>query len=262
MIYLKTDDDLVFLRESGQIVAKALGEVAAYIKPGITTKFLDSIAEDYIRSCDAVPSFLHYNGFPASLCISLNDVVVHGIPSKDQILREGDIVSVDCGAFKNGFHGDSAYTFRVGDVAPQTEALLRTTKESLYQGISMAVEGKRVGDVGYAVQDYCQRRGYSVVREMVGHGVGRDLHEAPEVPNTGKRGSGPQLKAGMVIAIEPMINMGTRQIVMERDGWTVRTADRKPSAHFEHTVAITKNGQPEILTSFDFIQQVLGDRFI
>ncbi|HET9571445.1 MAG TPA: type I methionyl aminopeptidase [Bacteroidales bacterium] len=262
MIYLKTDDDLVKLRESGQIVAKALGTVAKYIKPGITTKYLDQIAEEYIRSCGAVPSFLNYNGFPASLCISLNDVVVHGIPNKEQILKEGDIVSVDCGAVKNGFHGDSAYTFRVGEVSSETEALLRTTKESLYQGIMQAVEGKRVGDIGYAVQEYCQRRGYTVVREMVGHGVGRNLHEDPEVPNVGKRGSGPQLKAGMVIAIEPMINLGSRNIVMERDGWTVRTADRKPSAHFEHTVAIRKNGGAEILTSFDYIQQVLGDRFI
>jgi len=243
-------------------VAKALGTVAEYINPGITTKYLDQIAEEYIRSCGAVPSFLNYNGFPASLCISLNDVVVHGIPTKEQVLQEGDIVSVDCGALKNGFHGDSAYTFRVGDVSKETEALLRTTKESLYQGIAQAVEGKRVGDIGFAVQEYCQRRGYTVVREMVGHGVGRNLHEDPEVPNVGKRGSGPQLKAGMVIAIEPMINMGSRNIVMERDGWTVRTADRKPSAHFEHTIAIRKNGGAEILTSFDYIQQVLGDRFI
>jgi methionyl aminopeptidase len=178
------------------------------------------------------------------------------------VLKEGDIVSVDCGAYKNGFHGDSAYTFRVGDVSPEVEALLRTTKESLYQGIAQSLEGKRVGDIGYAVQEYCQRRGYTVVREMVGHGVGRNLHEDPEIPNVGKRGSGPQLKAGMVIAIEPMINMGTRNIVMERDGWTVRTADHKPSAHFEHTLAIRKNGGAEILTSFDYIQQVLGDRFI
>lgn len=262
MIYLKTDDDLVYLRESGQIVAKALGTVAELIKPGITTKYLDQIAEEFIRSCGAVPSFLNYNGFPASLCISLNDVVVHGIPTKDQVLKEGDIVSVDCGAFKNGFHGDSAYTFRVGDVSKETEALLRTTKESLYQGIAQSLEGKRVGDIGFAVQEYCQRRGYTVVREMVGHGVGRNLHEDPEVPNVGKRGSGAQLKAGMVIAIEPMINMGSRNIVMERDGWTVRTADHKPSAHFEHTIAIRKNGGAEILTSFDYIQKVLGDRFI
>jgi methionyl aminopeptidase len=262
MIYLKTEDDLVFLRESGDIVAKALGEVAKYIQPGVTTKYLDQIAEDFIRSCGAEPSFLNYNGFPASLCISLNEVVVHGIPSVHTVLSEGDIVSVDCGALKNGFHGDSAYTFRVGEVKEEIVTLLKTTKESLYKGIEQAVEGKRIGDIGNAVQEYCQRRGYTVVREMVGHGVGRHLHEDPEVPNVGKRGSGPQLKKGMVIAIEPMINMGSRNIVIERDGWTVRTLDRKPSAHFEHTISISKNGEAEILTSFDYIQQVLGDRFI
>ncbi|MDD4921589.1 MAG: type I methionyl aminopeptidase [Bacteroidales bacterium] len=262
MIYLKTEDDLVFLRESGEIVAKALGEVAKYIQPGVTTKYLDQIAEDFIRSCGAEPSFLNYNGFPATLCISVNEVVVHGFPSVHAILKEGDIVSVDCGACKNGFHGDSAYTFRVGEVKEEVVALLRTTKESLYKGIEQAVEGKRIGDVGYAVQEYCQRRGYTVVRELVGHGVGRDLHEDPEVPNVGKRGSGLQLKAGMVIAIEPMINLGTRNVVMERDGWTVRTADRKPSAHFENTVAIRKDGAAEILTSFDYIQKALGNRFI
>lgn len=262
MIYLKTEDDLVFLRESGEIVAKALGEVAKYIQPGVTTKYLDQIAEEFIRSCGAEPSFLNYNGFPASLCISVNEIVVHGFPSVDTILKDGDIVSVDCGAYKNGFHGDSAYTFRVGDVKEEVVALLRTTKESLYKGIEQAVEGKRIGDIGNAVQDYCQRRGYSVVREMVGHGVGRDLHEDPEVPNAGKRGCGYQLKSGMVIAIEPMINMGTRHIIIERNGWAVRTADRKPSAHFENTVAIRKNGAAEILTTFDYIKEVLGDRFI
>jgi methionyl aminopeptidase len=262
MIYLKTDEELILLRESGQIVAKALGEVAAYIKPGITTKYLDQIGEECIRSYGAIPSFLNYNGFPASLCISLNEVIVHGIPSEDRVLKEGDIVSVDCGAKKNGFHGDSAYTFRVGDVNVETEALMKATKESLYMGISQVVEGKRIGDIGYAIQEYCQRRGYTVVREMVGHGVGRNLHEDPEVPNVGKRGSGPQMKAGMVLALEPMINLGSRNVVMERDGWTVRTADRKPSAHYEHTVVVRKNGGAEILTSFDYIRQVLGDRFI
>lgn len=262
MIYLKTEQDLVYLRESGTIVAKALGEVAKYVQPGVTTKYLDQIAEDCIRSFGAEPSFLNYNGFPATLCISINEVVVHGIPSVSAVLKDGDIVSVDCGAYKNGFHGDSAYTFRVGEVDEKVVTLLRTTKESLYQGIEQAVEGKRIGDISNAVQDYCQKRGYSVVREMVGHGVGRNLHEEPEVPNAGKRGSGPQFKAGMVIAIEPMINMGSRNIIIERDGWTTRTADRKPSAHFEHTVAIRKDGAAEILTSFDYIQKVLGDRFI
>ncbi len=262
MIYLKTEDELSLLRESGQIVAKALGEVAKYIQPGVTTKFLDSIGEETIRSYGATPSFLHYNGFPASLCISVNEVVVHGIPSETIFLKEGDIVSVDCGAYKNGFHGDSAYTFRVGDVSPATVALLKTTKESLYEGIKQAVEGKRIGDIGNVVQDYCQRRGYTVVRELVGHGVGKNLHEEPDVPNVGKRGSGVQMRNGMVIAIEPMINMGTRNVVIERDGWTVRTMDRKPSAHFEHTVAVCKGRDAEVLTSFDYIQDVLGDRFI
>jgi len=262
MIYLKTEEDLVFLRESGEIVAKTLGEVAKYIKPGVTTKYLDQIAEDFIRSFGAVPSFLNYNGFPATLCISINEVVVHGIPSVGTVLKDGDIVSVDCGALKNGFHGDSAYTFRVGDVKEEIVDLLKTTKESLYKGIEQAVEGKRIGDIGHAVQEHCQKRGYSVVREMVGHGVGRHLHEEPEVPNSGKRGSGPQMKAGMVIAIEPMINLGTKNIIIERDGWTTRTADRKPSAHFENTIAIRNNQAAEILTSFDYVQQVLGDRFI
>lgn len=261
MIYLKTDEEIELLRESNLIVARTLAEVAKYIQPGVTTKYLDQIGEDYIRSCGAVPSFLNYNGYPASLCISVNDVVVHGIPSVNQVLKDGDIVSVDCGAYKNGFHGDSTYTFRVGDVDEKVVSLLRTTKESLYLGIEQAVEGHRLGDIGNAIQTHCQRRGYSVVREMVGHGVGRHLHEEPEVCNFGKRGSGPMLKSGMVLAIEPMINMGNRRIVIESDGWTTRTADRKHSAHFEHTVAVRK-GKADILSSFDYIQEVLGDRFI
>ena len=262
MIFIKTEDELNLLRKSGQIVAKALGEVAKYIKPGVTTKFLDGIGEETIRSYGAIPSFLNYNGFPSSLCISVNEVVVHGIPSESIVLKEGDIVSVDCGALKNGFHGDSAYTFCVGDVEPAIIELLKTTKESLYKGIEEAIDGKRIGDIGNAVQEYCQRRGYTVVRELVGHGVGRSLHEEPEVPNVGKRGSGVRLKQGMVIAIEPMINMGTRHVVIENDGWTVRTLDRKPSAHFEHTVAVTKGQGAQLMTSFEYIQQVLGDRFI
>lgn len=262
MIFLKTEDELSLLRESGQIVAKALGEVAKYIKPGVTTKYLDSVGEETIRSFGAEPSFLNYNGFPASLCISINEVVVHGIPSEKIFIKEGDIVSVDCGAYKNGFHGDSAYTFRVGDIDPAMTALLKATKESLYLGIEQAVEGKRIGDVGHSIQDYCQRHGYTVVRELVGHGVGRHLHEEPDVPNVGKRGSGVLLKNGMVIAIEPMINMGTKNVVIERDGWTVRTLDRKPSAHFEHTVAIRKGHDAEVLTSFEYIKDVLGDQFI
>lgn len=262
MIYLKTEDEISLLRESGQIVAKALGEVAKYVKPGVSTRYLDSIGEETIRSYGAIPSFLNYNGFPSSLCISVNEVVVHGFPLEKVFLEEGDIVSIDCGALKNGFHGDSAYTFRVGEVKDEVFALLKTTKESLYKGIEQAVEGKRIGDIGNAVQEYCQRRGYTVVRELIGHGVGRNLHEDPDVPNVGKRGSGVQLKSGMVIAIEPMINLGTKNVVIERDGWTVRTLDRKPSAHFEHTVAVRKGKEAEILTSFDFIKEVLGERFI
>jgi len=262
MIYLKTEEEIGLLRESGKIVAKALGEVAAYVNPGVNTKYLNDIAEETIRSYGAVPSFLNYNGFPYTLCISVNEVIVHGFPSEKVYLQEGDIISVDCGAFKNGFHGDSAYTFRVGDVSDEVLALLKTTKESLYLGIEQAVEGKRMGDIGNAIQEYCQRRGYTVVRELIGHGVGKNLHEAPDVPNVGKKGSGVQLKNGMVIAIEPMINLGTRNIVMERDGWTVRTLDRKPSAHFEHTIAIRKGREAEILTSFDYIKEVLGERFI
>ena len=261
MIYLKTDEEIELLRESNLIVARTLAEVAKYIQPGVTTKYLDQIGEDYIRSCGAVPSFLNYNGYPASLCISVNDVVVHGIPSVNQVLKDGDIVSVDCGAYKNGFHGDSSYTFRVGDVDEKVVSLLRVTKEALYLGIEQAVDGHRLGDVSNAVQNHCQRKGYSVVREMVGHGIGSHLHEEPEVPNYGKKGSGPMLKSGMVIAIEPMINMGNRHIMIERDGWTARTTDRKPSAHFEHTVAIRK-GKADILSSFDYIKEVLGDRFI
>lgn len=261
MIYLKTEEEIDFLRESNQIVAKALAEVAKFIQPGVTTKYLDQIGEEYIRSCDALPSFLNYNGYPASLCISVNEVVVHGIPSVHQVLREGDIVSVDCGAYKNGFHGDSAYTFCVGEVSEALLNLMRTTKEALYLGIEQAVEGNRLGDIGHAVQQHCQRRGYTVVREMVGHGIGRNLHEEPEVANVGKKGAGPLLKTGMVLAIEPMINMGKRNIVIENDGWTVRTSDRKPSAHFEHTVAVRK-AKAEVLSSFDYLKEVIGDRFI
>lgn len=261
MIYLKTDEEIELLRESNQIVARTLAEVGKYIQPGVTTKYLDQIGEDFIRSCGAVPSFLNYNGFPASLCISVNDVVVHGIPSVNQVLKDGDIVSVDCGAYKNGFHGDSCYTFRVGDVDEKVVSLLRITKESLYLGIEQAVEGHRLGDISHAVQNHCQRKGYSVVREMVGHGIGRHLHEEPEVPNYGKKGSGPMLKSGMALSIEPMINMGNRHIMIERDGWTARTTDRKPSAHFEHTVVVRK-GKADIMSSFDYIEEVLGDRFI
>lgn len=260
MIYLKTDEEIELMRESNLLVGKTLGELAKWIAPGITTLKLDAIAEEFIRDHDAVPGFKGYGGFPSTLCISVNEVIVHGFPSS-YTLQEGDIVSVDCGTVKNGFNGDSAYTFCVGDVAPEVLKLLKTTKESLYIGIEHAIEGKRIGDISNAVQEYCEKRGYSVVREMCGHGIGKKLHEDPEVPNYGRRGTGPLLKNGMCIAIEPMINLGSRNVVIENDGWTCRTKDRKPSAHFEHTIAI-RNGKADILSSFEFIEQILKDKSI
>lgn len=260
MIYLKTNEEIELMRESNLLVGMTLGEMAKWVAPGITTLKLDKIAEEFIRDHGAVPGFLGYGGFPNSLCISVNENVVHGIPSS-YVLRDGDIVSIDCGAVKNGFNGDSAYTFCVGEVAEETKALLKATKESLYIGIENAVEGKRIGDIGRAIQIYCEGKGYSVVRELCGHGVGKALHESPEVPNYGRRGTGPVLKNGMCIAIEPMINLGSRNIVVERDGWTVRTRDRKPSAHFEHTVAIC-GGKADILSSFKYVEDVLGDKSI
>ncbi len=261
MIYLKTDEEIELLREANLVVARTLGEVAKWVAPGVTTRRLNQIADEYIRSQEAVPGFLGLYGFPASVCISVNEVVVHGIPS-NYALREGDIVSVDCGAVtKAGYNGDSTYTFYVGEVSDEVRRLLVTTKESLYVGIEHAVPGNRIGDIGNAVQSYCEHRGYSVVREMCGHGVGRKLHEDPEVPNYGRRGTGPLIKNGMTIAIEPMINMGSKNIVVERDGWTTRTRDRKPSAHFEHSIAV-HHGKPDILSSFDYVKEVLGDRFI
>lgn len=261
MIYLKTDDEIALMRESNLLVGKTLGEVARWIAPGVTTLRLDQIAEEFIRDNGGIPGFKGYGGFPFTLCISVNENIVHGFPSS-YVLREGDIVSVDCGAIVGGYNGDSAYTFPVGEVAPEIMALLKTTKESLYLGIEKAVAGNRIGDISNAVQTYCEARGYSVVRELCGHGIGRKLHEEPEVPNYGRRGCGPLLKKGMCIAIEPMINLGSRNIVIERDGWTTRTRDRKPSAHYEHTVAITENGAAEILSSFDYIEEVLGENRI
>lgn len=257
MIYLKSDEEIELLRISNQIVAKTLAEIAKIIAPGVSTAQLDKVAEEFIRDNGAVPGFLGYGGFPGSICTSVNDQVVHGIPSDKVILQDGDIISVDCGAYINGFHGDSAYTFCVGDVKPEIRELLRTTKESLYKGIEQAQEGRRLGDLGYAIQNYCESKGYSVVREMIGHGVGRNLHESPEVPNYGRKGNGPMLKSGMTIAIEPMINLGSRHLVFEKDGWTTRTLDRKPSAHFEHSVAIRK-GKADILSSFEYIEQITG----
>lgn len=260
MIYLKTDEEIELLREANLVVARTLAEVAKVIAPGVTTLKLDAVAEEYIRSQGAVPGFKGYGGFPGTLCVSVNENVVHGIPS-NYALREGDIVSVDCGAVKDGFNGDSTYTFCVGEVSEEVKNLLRTTKESLYIGIEKAVEGNRIGDIGHAVQEYCEKRGYSVVRELCGHGVGKRLHEEPDVPNYGRKGTGPLIKNGMVIAIEPMINMGSKNIVIERDGWTCRTKDRKPSAHFEHTIAV-HGGKPDILSSFAYVEEVLGDKSI
>lgn len=260
MIFLKTDEEIELMRESNRLVGMTLGELAKHIKPGVTTLQLDKIAEEFIRSHGAIPSFLGYNGFAGSICASVNNVVVHGIPG-EYVLQDGDIISVDCGTEKNGFCGDSAYTFCVGEVAEDTKALLRTTKEALYLGIEKAVEGNRVGDIGETIQSYCEKRNYSVVRELVGHGIGRKMHESPEVPNYGRRGTGPMLKKGMCIAIEPMINMGSRNVVFESDGWTVRTKDRKMSAHYEHTVAI-REGKADILSTFEFIEAVLGENKI
>ena len=257
MIYLKTEAEVELLRENNLLVSETLAELGKHIRPGITTLELDKIGEDFIRSRGAIPGFLGYNGFPNTLCISVNEQVVHGIPS-DLVLKEGDIVSVDCGTFMKGFYGDSAYTFAVGKIAPEVEKLLSVTKEALYKGVAQAKPGNRIGDVGSAVQEHAESNGFSVVREMVGHGLGRKMHEEPEVPNYGARGRGPLLKPGMVICIEPMINMGSRYIVFERDGWTVRTKDRKPAAHFEFAVAITKDG-PDVLTDFKVIEQAINN---
>jgi methionyl aminopeptidase len=257
MIYFRSDEEIALIKISAQVLGKAHAEVAKIIRPGITTKELDIVAETFIKDNGGTPSFLGYNKFPASLCISVNDVVVHGFPSRYE-LRDGDIVSIDCGVKLNGYHSDSAYTYPIGEVSPAVRRLLSRTKQSLYVGLEKAVEGNRVGDIGYAIQTYTEKFGYSVVRELVGHGVGQDLHEAPEVPNYGKRGQGPRLHEGMILAIEPMINFGKKGVVQERDGWTIRTVDRKPSAHFEHTVAVRK-GKPEILTTFEYIEEVTAN---
>ena len=257
MIYLKTNEEIELLRENNILVSKALAEVGKYIKPGVTTKELNKIAEDFIRSHGAIPSFLGYEGYPASACISVNEQVVHGIPS-DYVIKEGDIVSVDLGTFMKGFNGDSAYTFAVGEISDDVRRLLEVTKEALYKGTAQAKAGNRVGDISAAVQEYAESFGYGVVRELEGHGLGRKMHEAPGVPNYGMRGRGPLLKEGMVICIEPMITMGNRAIVFERDGWTVRTRDRKPAAHYEFAVAIRKDG-PDVLTDFGIIENALNN---
>lgn len=256
MIYYKTKEEIELIRESSLLVGKTIAEVAKSIKPGVTTLQLDSIAEQFIKDHNAMPSFLGYSGFPNSLCISVNDVVVHGVPSK-YVIKEGDIISVDCGVFKNGFHGDSAYSFAVGEIGEDKRKLLAVTLESLLKGIEKVKVGNRIGDVSFAIQQHAEINGYGVVRELVGHGLGKDLHEKPEVPNFGKQGRGQKILEGLVIAIEPMINMGTKNVVHENDGWTIRTQDRKVSAHFEHTVAVTSSGV-DVLSSFEEIEKVIN----
>ena len=255
MIHYKTKEEIELMRISSQLVSKTLAHIAAHIKEGISTMELNGIAEDFIKANGATPSFKGYGNpaFPYACCMSVNDAVVHGFPTKEP-LKDGDIVSVDVGVFKNGFHGDSAYTFAIGNIADEIKHLMTDTKASLYKGIEKAVHGNRVGDIAYAVQEYTERqRGYGVVRELVGHGLGRHLHEDPQVPNYGKRGTGAKLKEGMVIAIEPMINLGTKKVYHDKDGWTIRTEDGKPAAHYEHNVCVQKN-KADILSSFDEIE--------
>lgn len=257
MIFYKTDEEIELIRQSCLVVSKVLALVGEMIKPGITGAVIDKAAEELIRDHGGVPSFKGYNGFPATLCVSVNECVVHGIPTKEQEFHDGDVVSVDCGVFLNDFHGDAAYTFALGEVAPEVMTLLKTTRESLYKGIEQAVAGKRLGDISFAIQHYAEREHrYGVVRELVGHGVGHDLHEAPEVPNYGKRGSGPILKEGLVIAIEPMVNLGKKDVKTARDGWTVLAKDNKPSAHFEHTVAIRKD-KADILSTHTGVEAAI-----
>ncbi|MEE9362886.1 MAG: type I methionyl aminopeptidase [Cellulophaga sp.] len=256
MVKIKTLEEIELMRESALIVSKTLGIIAKEVKPGVSTLQLDKLAEEHIRDHGAVPGFLGLYDFPNTLCMSPNAQIVHGIPNADP-LQEGDIISIDCGALKNGFYGDHAYTFAVGEVSPQVEKLLKITKESLYVGIREFKAGNRVGDVGYAIQQYCEKEGYGIVRELVGHGLGKKMHEDPEMPNYGKRGRGKKFVEGMVVAIEPMINMGTKRIKQLNDGWTILTADGKPSAHFEHDVAIV-NGKPELLSTFKYVYEALG----
>lgn len=256
MIHIKSAEEIELMRESAQIVSKTLGMLAKDVKPGVTTLALDKLAHEFINDHGAKPSFLGLYDFPNSLCMSPNAQVVHGIPN-DKPMENGDIISIDCGAFKNGFHGDHAYTFEVGEVSEETKKLLQVTKESLYVGIREFKKGNRVGDVGHAIQTYTEARGYGVVRELVGHGLGKKMHEDPNMPNYGRRGSGKRFKEGMVVAIEPMINLGTKNIVQLNDGWTILTADGKPSAHFEHDVALI-DGKPQLLSTFDYIYDALG----
>jgi methionyl aminopeptidase len=255
MVHLKKPEEIELMRQSALIVSRTLGLIAERIEPGVTPLELDTIAYDYIKSQGAEPGFLGFGGFPNSLCISINEAVVHGIPN-DRPLREGDIVSVDCGAIKNGYYGDHAYTFAVGEIGAELQQLLRVTKESLYLGIDQMRMGRRVGDIGWAVQKHAEAYGYGVVRELVGHGLGKSMHEEPQVPNYGKRGRGKKLVNGMVLAVEPMINLGTEEVLMLDDNWTIITADRLPSAHFEHDIAIV-DGEPDILSTFDYVEEAL-----
>ncbi|MFB9054486.1 type I methionyl aminopeptidase [Formosa undariae] len=256
MIIVKTREEIELMRESALIVSKTLGELAKALKPGVTTLELDKLAETFIRDHGAYPGFLGMYDFPNSLCMSPNNQVVHGIPN-NKPLEEGDIISIDCGALKNDFYGDHAYTFAIGEIAPETQKLLDITRESIYVGLREFKVGNRVGDVGYAIQNFCEGHGYGVVRELVGHGVGRDMHEDPEMPNYGRRGRGKKFVEGMVVAIEPMINLGTQRIKQHSDGWTITTLDNKPSAHFEHDVAIV-DGKAELLSTFAYVHQALG----
>lgn len=256
MIQLKTLDELRIMRESALLVSKTLGMLAKEIKPGVTTLHLDKLAYEFIKDNDAEPGFLGLYNFPNSLCISPNSEVVHGIPN-NKPLEEGDIISVDCGVYKNGFYGDHAYSFEVGEVKPEIKKLLKITKESLYKGIEQCIRGKRVGDISHAIQTHCEKEGYGVVRDLTGHGVGRKMHEDPQVPNHGRRGSGKVLKDGIVLAIEPMINLGTHEVIFHDDGWTITSKDNSPSAHFEHNVTII-GGKPVLLSTFKYIYEALG----
>lgn len=264
-IFLKTEDEIELMRRANLLVSRTLGELAKHIKPGVTTLQLDEIADSFIRDNGAVPTFKGFPNpfgepFPASICTSVNEVVVHGVPDDKTVLKDGDIISIDCGAVLDGFNGDSCYTFCVGEVSEETRALLRTTKESLYLGISKAVAGNHLDDIGSAVQEHCEKQGYGIVRELTGHGIGKDMHEDPQVPNYGRRGNGVLLKAGMCIAIEPIVTMGNRAIGLMPDKWTIRTLDGKPAAHFEHTIAIRK-GKAEILSSFEELERLEGNLY-
>lgn len=259
-IFLKTEDEIELMRKANQLVGSTLAELGKHIRPGVTTLQLDKIAEEFILDHGAIPTFKNFPNpygapFPASICTSVNDVVVHGVPNDEVVLKDGDIISIDCGTLLDGFNGDSAYTFCVGEVSPEVKQLLKTTKESLYIGIEQAVAGKHIGDIGAAVQQHCEAQGYGIVRELTGHGIGREMHEPPQIPNYGRRGNGVMLKAGMCIAIEPMVTLGDRQIWMLPDKWSIVTRDRKPAAHFEHTIAI-RRGKAEILSTFEEIEHL------